>query len=101
MSTLSVEGIAAETGLSVRTVFRYLSALQIGAVAIVDGRQHYAAGVAQQVTQAALSARNARADAIRASIQQRKAAAAAASAEPQILSVSEVRSKAARKGGGR
>jgi CO/xanthine dehydrogenase FAD-binding subunit len=70
-------------------------------VAIVDGRQHYAAGVAQQVTQAALAARNARADTIRASIQQRKASAAAASAEPQILSVSEVRSKAAMKGGGR
>lgn len=101
MRTLSVEGIAAETGLSVRTVFRYLASLQIGAVAIVDGRQHYPDGVAQQVTQAALSARNARADSIRASIQQRKAAAAAAAAEPQILSVSEVRSKAAMKGGAR
>lgn len=98
MKLLSVEGLAGQTGLSVRSVFRYLRALNIRPAAIQDGRNHYAAIVARTVTDAALASRNARADAIRASIRSRKAADAAA---PPILTVAQIRAKAARKGGGR
>jgi len=98
MSLLSAEGLASKTGMCVRSVYRYIRALGIRPTAIQDGRYHYSADVAKQVTQAALDARAARADAIRSAIRRRKAADAAA---PAILSVDQIRAKAARKGGGR
>lgn len=68
MKTLTLEALAGEVGLSSRQVSRYLRALGIRPLRIVDGRNHYTHDSVRMVTMAALSAREERANAIRAAV---------------------------------
>lgn len=68
MKTLTLEELAGEVGLSSRQVSRYLRALGIRPLRIVDGRNHYSTDSVRMVTLAALSAREDRANAIRAAV---------------------------------
>lgn len=68
MNTYSLEEVAGQVGLSARQVQRYLRTLGVRPVRIVDGRNHYPQGTSALVTTAVVSAREARADAIRAAL---------------------------------
>lgn len=68
MKTLTLEALAGEVGLSSRQVSRYLRALGIRPLRIVDGRNHYSPDSVRMVTLAALSAREDRSNAIRAAV---------------------------------
>jgi hypothetical protein len=68
MKTMTLEALAGEVGLSSRQVSRYLRALGIRPLRIVDGRNHYTRDTVGVVTAAALSAREDRAHAIRLAV---------------------------------
>lgn len=92
MTTVTLEAIGVEVGLSPRMVHRYIRALGIRPCAVQSGRNHYAEDSVGKVRQANLDARARRADAVRASIAHRRAEAKA-TPHPTVITVKQAKAR--------